>query len=537
TMSPDRSVITLDRASYDYAAQITDGVVNSDAGGTVSFGMQGSDSAIEVEAFAYMRLRRSDTNATHDVPLYLWNTDLSRYMNAYGIDPATSVTGIVEWLPIGAIQPQIIEGVTNQTYNDVERVSAHLDFYFPGQLSKEIETVLRDDDGFVFYFSAPIPPPDLSISDLSSLRSYLVGMRESMLSSELCVEIRPVDSGIVETDASDNEICSPLAFVIPPLPAELVPLPVEETYIPKWGNPTDAFYAGDFLSTGWQGDHFGYEVVFGGNVTADEYGLKMRGFGQLPVNIFGSTFTFIDTSFTARVIPNVVYTPQTQAPGFLFDLNFLDQLVFSSSLPYGDYPVAGRSVSRQKTVEKKFVVYGIVITVAGGGMGSLGTEVDILFNETQLQLVAAPFIKLEAIASANANAFLAEIGAEAAMTLVEERIELGLGSTVQVINNGFTGGVSEVEYQSGLTINNVLKGANGNVKAYVGVFYPTMVRCSWGIFGRGYCPGTDSIRYYKELAKWSGWEKTDPLLTHTQLIDVITLEGPDHLVYYVDDNF
>jgi hypothetical protein len=508
-------------------------VVNSDAGGTVSFGMQGSDSAIEVEAFAYMRLTRSDTSATHDVPLYLWNSTLERYMNAYGIDPATGLTGAEEWLSIGLIQPQLIEGAGNQTYNDVERVSAHLDFYFPGQLSKEIETVLRDDDGFVTYPFATFPPPDLSISDISSLRSYLVGVRELMLSSELCVKIRPTDLGVVENNTSDNETCTSLAFVIPPLP-EPPPPPVVAAYVPQWSNPTNAFYAGDFLSTGWQGDYFGYEVSFGGNTTADEYGLKVYGFGQLPVNIFGSTFNFIDTSFTARVVPDVVYTPQTIAPGFLLDLYFLDQLIYAPRLGYGNYPIAGMSTSKQKTKEKKFVVYGIVITVAGGGMGTLGVEVNIDFSPTGLQLIAAPFIRLEAIASANANAFLAEIGAEAAMTLVEERIEIGLGSSVIVFNDGKDiVGVSEVAYRPGLTINNVLKGADGNVKAYVGVFYPTMVRCSWGIFGEGYCPGTDSIRYYKELANWSGWRKTDPLLDYTQLIDVITLQ--DRSVYYVTD--
>jgi hypothetical protein len=305
-------------------------------------------------------------------------------------------------------------------------------------------------------------------------------------------------------------------------------------YAPQWSLQRNAFYIGDFLKAGWKGEHFGYELIFGANASADEYGLKTYGFGQLPVTFFGSTYNFFDSSFTARVVPDVVYTPQTIAPGFLLNVYHLDQLLYSSSLGYGNYPLAGYSVSKQKTKSKSFVIYGVVVTVTGGGMGTLGVDVNIDFNALNLQISAEPFVRLEAIASANVNAYLAEVGAEAAMTLVEERIVIALGSPVIVFNDGKNpGGVSEVTYRPGLTINNVLKGANGNIKAYVGVFYPTMVRCSWGIFGEGYCPGTDSIRYYKELARWSGWEKTDTLLDYTRLIDVITLQ--DQSVYYVTD--
>ena len=533
TMDADRSVILLDRASYNYESPTLDDVVNSDAGGTVSFGVEGSDTPIEVETFAVMRLTRSDTGATHEVPLYLWNSILERYMNAYGVDPVTGSTGNVEWLSIGQVMPQLIEGTGNVIYNDTDLVSSHLDFYFPGQLTKEIETVLRADGDTVFYPFATTPPPDLSISDISSLRSYLALVREDELSSELCVTIRPTtSSGVTDNIPADNEACSSLAFLIPPLP-EPPPEPVPPAYTPIWSTPTDAYNTGSFFKTGWDSENFGYSLLFGAFADADEYGLKVHGFAELPITVFGNTFEVYRSDIIARVVPDVVYTPQTADGGYYLTIYGLGQLVNSITLPYGTYPLVKYSYSKEKTKQKTFFIYGIAVTVSGGAMGEIGVEVELEMTQQALQLSAGPFAQLDAVAEANANLFLAEVGATAEMTLVKEEIKIAMGSTIEVHNNGLVGGVSEVSYRPGLTLKNILTGADGKVSAYVGVFYPTMVRCSWGWLGEGYCPGTESIRHTEELVNWSGWKKVDTILDFTKHVDVITLQ--DRSVYYVTD--
>jgi len=85
----DRTVIDVDTSTYEEQVPGTAGNVhNSDAGGTMTVGADGLavDETIDLEAFAKLRLMRSDRGTQHDVPLYLWNSEAGRYMNAYGVD-------------------------------------------------------------------------------------------------------------------------------------------------------------------------------------------------------------------------------------------------------------------------------------------------------------------------------------------------------------------------------------------------------------------------------------------------------------------
>lgn len=115
SLQPDRNAIVLDRDSYSYAEQAALGVVNSDAGGTLSWRVNGAAVPIDVEVFATLRLNRSDLGASYSVPLYLWNSDEERYMNAYGVAPdSAGVATDVEWLPIGSVGQLSSEGANGQ---------------------------------------------------------------------------------------------------------------------------------------------------------------------------------------------------------------------------------------------------------------------------------------------------------------------------------------------------------------------------------------------------------------------------------------
>ena len=259
-MEADRSAIELDENGvFEEQAQL--GVVNSDAGGTLSWGVKGTEVPIEVETYAVLRLTKTapsgdipfsqfrgaitisptpsgaDTSDFHDVPLYVWESVTERYMNAYGVD--TTVTCIPtfsdpcaptlpeEWLPVGPIGEMLIPGVNggeDVPVTEFDRKSAHLDFYFPGKLAKEIGIAARGD--FVL-FGPIVPPPDLSPADIQALRSFMPTGLPNDVTAAFCVKIRPTDLNIVEDSTDDNEVCSPVALLLaalPPLPP-VPPLP------------------------------------------------------------------------------------------------------------------------------------------------------------------------------------------------------------------------------------------------------------------------------------------------------------------------
>jgi hypothetical protein len=99
--------LEINKSSYEeQLAEAVENVHNADASATIVVESDGlnENATIDIEAYAVLRLMRSDTGTSHDVPLYLWNSDESRYMNAYGGSTLGS-TSEPEWLPVGKFTP------------------------------------------------------------------------------------------------------------------------------------------------------------------------------------------------------------------------------------------------------------------------------------------------------------------------------------------------------------------------------------------------------------------------------------------------
>src|SRR5690606_1709360 len=101
----DAQSLLLDPDVDDVAGSHANDVQNADLGATVTIGLEGTLDPVEVETFVRLRITRTDLppgQDTHDVPLYLWDSDAQRYVDAYGVG------GTVEWLPLGSVSPQLV---------------------------------------------------------------------------------------------------------------------------------------------------------------------------------------------------------------------------------------------------------------------------------------------------------------------------------------------------------------------------------------------------------------------------------------------
>ena len=527
SMEPDRDAIILDRYTYNYAEQAELGVVNSDAGGTVSWRVNGAQVPIEVEVFATIRLFQSDSGQTFDVPLYLWNSEQERYMNAYGIDPETGIFTGREWLPVGSVGQltgQGGDGVSAVSLSEFDPRSAHLDFYFPGRFADELEIALRD---LPVALSPNEPPPDLSTTDLQALKSFLFRATPQNLSSSLCVDIRPANHDIEEDITEDNRACSPLALVLPPIPVTppppvLPPVPPEN---PKPANPL-LFQTG--FESIWGGEFFGFGVDFSSTASADNRGVIIGVRGALPVQVFGLEVDFAAIEGRAQVLPlsQRDNPPPGQNPGFSLELEHLNQTLAFVTLDSGSIgPLQLFFTKEFKSKEKIVAVDPVPVKLTGGLTGNIGAEYTILFGQAAgggLALETAPFVNVEAGASASVTVGIADVGVEGVISLVEEKFRIISGASINVLDDRHSDGTSEIVYVPRLQAINEITGAKGSLGVFVSVQVPTVKKCSWGII-TGLCPGLKSIKYPYTLGQWSAFQKTDTLLDEQDLISVITL--------------
>ena len=190
----DSSILELyneDANDYTYGDDVqhneVDGVQDehdSDAGGTLIVGLEGSREPLDVTVFAYLRIKRADKEEPHDVPLYLWDSVAQKYVNAYGGPP--DHRGAPEGLLIGTLSPQMVpqaeegflelptscestdcapgleqlpddgrvEMVTGtddtEELQASDRTSVHLDLYYPGGLAEAMFKIVN---------ALPPPPP------------------------------------------------------------------------------------------------------------------------------------------------------------------------------------------------------------------------------------------------------------------------------------------------------------------------------------------------------------------------------------------
>ena len=518
SLEPDRSAILLDRESYSYNNQAEQGVVNSDAGGTVSWRANGAATAIDVEAFATLRLKRSDSGAVRDVPLYLWNSDEGRYMNAYGVDPESGGSTAREWLPIGPVGQLTTEGADNSgavSLSEFDARYAHLDFYFPGRLASELEIALRNIP--VTFDSGPtIPPPDLSASEINALRGYLFGATPQNLTSDLCVNIRPENPAIVEDNSEDNEACAPLALVLPP---------------PGGGTSDDPLLFESGFSTLWGGEFFGFGLDFSASASADNRGVILDGLGAAPMKVFGVDVEFFAVESRAQILPvsEKDNPPPGQEPGFYIDVRHLGLSLAYITVPDGQVgPLQLFFTKRFAGIKERVVAVGPVPVKLNAALtGNLGAEYSIIFGQEAsngIALEVAPFVNVKASASAAVTIGVADVGVEGALTLVEEKFKIRSGASINVLDD-----LSQIVYVPRQQVINELIGAKGALSVFIKVTVPTVEKCSWGIF-TGLCPGLKSIKYPYTLAQYTAFKKTDVLFDESRPITVTTL--PDGSAEY-----
>ena len=513
SLQPDRNAIVLDRDSYSYAEQAALGVVNSDAGGTLSWRVNGAAVPIDVEVFATLRLNRSDLGASYSVPLYLWNSDEERYMNAYGVAPdSAGVATDVEWLPIGSVGQLSSEGANGQggvTLSEFDPRSAHLDFYFPGGLASELEIVLRN---LPVVAGVPTePPPDLSAAQIAALGSFLRGATAADLDSDLCVEIRPANPAISEDDTGDNLACAPMALVLPP---------------PQVGNTSsDPVFFETGFSTEWGGDTFGFGLDFSASASADNRGAILTGLGQAPMQLFGVGVEFMAVESRAQILPlsERDNPPAGQEPGFYLELRHLNQSLAYITLPDGRLGPLQLIFTKQFKGKEKIVTVGPVpVKLEAALTGNIGADYSIIFGpeaSNGVALEVAPFVNAEAGASAAVTIGVADVGVEGSVTLVEEKFMIQNGSSINVLDDSEP---PEIVYVPRQKVTNELTGAKGALSVFVKVSVPTVKKCSWGLF-TGLCPGVQTLKYPYTLAQWTAFKKTDVLFDESIPISVVTL--------------
>ena len=575
-MEPDRGAIVLDRTAWDYEEQISaNGEIVSDAGGTVTFGLKGAEQPIDVEAFATLRLIRSDQSAGPpgpltplaitqsgdfvEVPLYLWDSDADRYTNAYGIDPVQGIdTGVEEWLPIGRVGQLELS-----SSSEFDLRSAHLDYYFPGRLAEEIEIALRN---LPVLLGGPIePPPDLSAADIQTLRSFLFGVDLEDLSSELCLSIRPSDASVLEDRTDDNQVCSPLQLLLPPVevdPPRPTPLPVPPIYTV----PSEPVFFDAMYRAGWPGRYFGATIDFSASSSADTNGAVVAGRTQVPVTLFGSTFQFLGIEARAQVLPLSDRFASEEAraqlnPGFSINVSVLNQIIYSRndppegslgtlslswSIEHPEYlgerpPTPDANKPPPAPVDKKsprppFVSFigPVPVEFRPKVSGNIGVEGTVEFGSPTVKALSykmGPFASAEASVEASSK-IVPFVRVEGVVVLLKAAQPHESIFSINVLDDRHADGTSEVVLANQFLVKNTIEGLSGELNAFVEVSGGKSCK-KWGWFDF-ICKALPDIKYSTSLLSWKPFAKLEKTLKNERrAIDIVTL--PDKSVNYYQE--
>jgi CARDB len=551
----DRTVLDIDTSTYAQQVPGTAGDVhNADAGGTITVGADGLgvNQTIDLQAFAKLRLMRSDTGTSFDVPLYLWDSDAGRYTHAFGVDPAAPQSSVpVEWLPIGQFKPQLVETAGEDvTINDVNRDSTHLNFYFPGKLGSELEIAMRHL--FVTLSDPSFPPPDLSPGAISAIRSFLrnlpgptqdfaaVPEAMSVMSFAICVDIRPADPAVVDRSPDDNEICSPLTIMLPPRGSSPPPPPpLPAGFTPQFSHSALPLKADDGFGTKGGGSAFAFGFDFDATATGDHHGYVEEISGSVPVTIFGANAEFMSVISRAQLVPDYAGKPADDNSGFTMELRFAGVLLTTLDLPPNSLPTASVSFSKElPQPPKEFNAFVGPVPVTGGGSvaGNLGIEYQLNFTADPTALSPAkgytlsdsvsPFVNAEASLFAGIGNSAFSVGVEGVLTLLDERLTLSSGTDIEVFDRGFQSGIAEFVISQGPEIDNDFTGPKGALNLYAKYSVPTVKKCKWGFF-TGLCPTIATIKATKEI--WSSkalFHLKDILLERNAVqLDVVVAQG------------
>lgn len=508
----DRSALIINTGEYSDQVDVDAGnVYNADAGGTITVGSDGLEvgETVDIEAFASLRITRTDTNATLDLPVYLWNSDEQRYMNAYGIDPGTGTPTTVEWLPMGTFTPQLAEIIGDEAdLDDLDRNSEHMDFYFPGKLGFELEQALRYPPepctGTCVNSATPptIPPPDLTAAAIDQLRSFLSGLPFSgvrgdestslaALDFAVCVKIRPADPSVTDGDATDNEQCPPLEIFLPPLPPG-TPLYNTGSYVPLHDTPSKPLTSGDGFATKNNNEHFAFNLDFGAGATADSRGYIEEVTAGIPVTLFGTTFDFYRITARAQLVPDYLNKPASEQSGFSREIRFLG-LVLESTPPL-TVAISGSLISYSKEIEKQQQFFvGPVPMIAGGSVGgNFGLELTVGYADDDPPVFGGgnavvsvgssigPFANLEAGMFAGVGTVVFAVGVEGVLTLLDERFIYFIGTEIEVIDDGFASGDVEFMITQLQKLSNIFTGPQGKINLFAKYSVPAIKTCKWG---------------------------------------------------------
>jgi hypothetical protein len=103
------------------------------------------------------------------------------------------------------------------------------------------------------------------------------------------------------------------------------------------------------------------------------------------------------------------------------------------------------------------------VAVDGSVTGSIGVEFSVAVGGTSLDLSVAPFINIEATATASVGIGMASVGITGALTLLDERFQISTGASLNVLSDGFSSGVAEIVLIARLTVSNEITGAQGTL--------------------------------------------------------------------------
>ena len=554
----DRSALIIN--TDEYLEQVgEDNVYNADAGGTISVGADGLElnETVDIEAFASLRIIRLDNGTTHDVPLYLWNSDQQRYMNAYGVDPDTGSQGEVEWLSLGTFTPLLAEIIGDEAdLDDVTRNSEHMDFYFPGKLGFELEQALRYPPqpctDCPFDVEPPTePPPDLTAEAIDDLKAFLSGLPFSgvrgdesvslaALDFQVCVKIRAADPMIIDGDTADNQSCPSLEIFLPPLPPG-TPQYNTGSYVPQYNTPSEPLTSGDGFATQNNNKHFAFNLDFGAGATADNRGYIEEVTAGVPVTLFGSEFDFLRITARAQLVPDYLDKPESEQSGFSYEIRFLNQVIDSLppttvavSVPLADY-------SKQIEKEQQFVV-GPVPMIAGGSVGGnfgldytfgYGGDDPTLFGSSasanpviSVGTTIGPFANLEAGMFAGVGTKVFSVGVEGVVTLLEEKLVYFIGTEIEVFDDGFSSGNVEFIITQLQKLSNIFTGPIGKLNLFAKYSVPKVKTCKWK-FIKVPCIKLSTIKATKNIYSTPALFRREDILFEDPFaeLDVVIVNG------------
>jgi hypothetical protein len=564
----DRSAMLVNTASYTQQVDGTAGnVYNSDAGGTITVGADGlaPNATIDIDAFAKLRITRTDTNTSYDLPLYLWNSSANRYINAYGVDPSgTTSSSNVEWLPLGTFNPLLAGTDPNDaSVDDADRDSAHIEFYLPGKLGSVLENATRHYPTILS--SGPtIPPPDLTANVIDQLTSFLRSLPAStdpqdpynesaamaVLNFSICVDIRPSDATIIDQDNSDNEVCSPIAVSLPPRATgtpTTIPPTLPPTFVPALGSGAQRVTPVPNNSgspTAGGPTMFAFKVNFGSTTMADNHGYVEDDYGVVPINILDlDKFDFLRVDIRTQLIPdNYDGKPVGESSAMTLELRSVGQLLATKIMvPNNTEPLTIEAIAKEKEypeppAETTWLVGPIPISVGASVYGEFGIEYQPLVFTAEdpdytLSVAGGPYISLGARAYAGIGSEKLGyiVGVEGLLSLLKEQIEFSNGVDIHLYRSTYP---SEFVMTQGPKITNIFTGPQGYLNLYAKYKLPAIKSCKVGIL-KIPCPGFKNIKVTKNIMKTKAlFEKSDVLYEKvTWNLDVVVPENADPLYY------